>query len=76
MLVPSISSEKSRIIQSSLTLSLLRCIVTEGTVYYDGIPTNTLNLDALRANITIIPQTVPLSLLSLLYKCAYCVLHI
>ncbi|KJA13742.1 hypothetical protein HYPSUDRAFT_72890 [Hypholoma sublateritium FD-334 SS-4] len=43
--------------KSSLTLSLLRCIVTEGTVYYDGIPTNTLNLDALRANITIIPQT-------------------
>jgi len=40
-----------------LTLSLLRCIVTEGTVYYDGIATNSLNLDALRANITIIPQT-------------------
>ncbi|KAF4617548.1 hypothetical protein D9613_005685 [Agrocybe pediades] len=44
-------------IQSSLTLSLLRCILTEGTVYYDGIPTNTINLDALRSNITIIPQT-------------------
>lgn len=44
--------------KSSLTLSLLRCIVTEGTVYYDEIPTNTLNLDALRSNITIIPQTV------------------
>ncbi|KAF4617652.1 hypothetical protein D9613_005677 [Agrocybe pediades] len=43
--------------KSSLTLSLLRCILTEGTVYYDGIPTNTINLDALRTNITIIPQT-------------------
>ncbi|KIK71390.1 hypothetical protein GYMLUDRAFT_254610 [Collybiopsis luxurians FD-317 M1] len=42
--------------KSSLTLSLLRCILTEGTVYYDGIPTNKINLDALRSNITIIPQ--------------------
>ncbi|KAJ7926965.1 hypothetical protein B0H13DRAFT_1971667 [Mycena leptocephala] len=42
--------------KSSLTLSLLRCIYTEGTVYFDGIPTNKLNLDALRNNITIIPQ--------------------
>ena len=44
--------------QSSLTLALLRCILTEGTVYYDGIPTNEINLDALRSSITIIPQTV------------------
>jgi hypothetical protein len=44
--------------QSSLTLSLLRCILTEGTVYYDDIPTSSLNLDALRSNITIIPQVV------------------
>ncbi|KAF8803422.1 multidrug resistance-associated ABC transporter [Phlegmacium glaucopus] len=42
--------------KSSLTLSLLRCILTEGDVYYDGIPTNTINLDALRSSITIIPQ--------------------
>ncbi|KII93466.1 hypothetical protein PLICRDRAFT_35686 [Plicaturopsis crispa FD-325 SS-3] len=42
--------------KSSLTLSLLRCIFTEGTVYYDGIPTSSINLDALRSNITIIPQ--------------------
>ncbi|KAJ7645869.1 hypothetical protein B0H17DRAFT_1186847 [Mycena rosella] len=42
--------------KSSLTLSLLRCILTEGTVRYDGIPTSSLNLDALRSNITIIPQ--------------------
>ncbi|KDR83121.1 hypothetical protein GALMADRAFT_263529 [Galerina marginata CBS 339.88] len=43
--------------KSSLTLALLRCILTEGTVYFDGIATNTINLDALRTNITIIPQT-------------------
>lgn len=43
-------------LQSSLTLSLLRCILTEGIVYYDGLPTSSLNLDALRSNITIIPQ--------------------
>ncbi|KAH9945600.1 hypothetical protein B0H21DRAFT_822934 [Amylocystis lapponica] len=42
--------------KSSLTLSLLRCIVTEGKVYYDGLPTDALNLDALRSKITIIPQ--------------------
>ncbi|KAJ7747233.1 hypothetical protein B0H16DRAFT_1692432 [Mycena metata] len=42
--------------KSSLTLSLLRCILTEGTVYYDGLPTSSINLDALRANMTIIPQ--------------------
>ncbi|KAJ6611201.1 hypothetical protein B0H10DRAFT_2165893 [Mycena sp. CBHHK59/15] len=42
---------------SSLTLALLRAIPTEGTVYYDGIPTSALNLEALRANITIIPQS-------------------
>ncbi|CAA7260747.1 unnamed protein product [Cyclocybe aegerita] len=43
--------------KSSLTLALLRCILTDGTVYYDGIPTNEINLDTLRSNITIIPQT-------------------
>jgi ABC-type multidrug transport system fused ATPase/permease subunit len=42
--------------KSSLTLSLLRCIYTDGIVYYDGIPTASLNLDALRGNVTIIPQ--------------------
>ena len=46
------------LVQSSLTLALLRCILTEGMVYYDGLVTNTINLDALRSNITIIPQTV------------------
>ncbi|KAH8986104.1 hypothetical protein EDB92DRAFT_1818416 [Lactarius akahatsu] len=43
-------------LQSSLTLSLLRCIFTEGSVYYDGKLTSSINLDALRSNITIIPQ--------------------
>lgn len=47
--------------KSTLTLALLRCIPTEGTVVYDGIPTHTLNLDALRSNVTIIPQVVRLS---------------
>ncbi|KAF9270593.1 P-loop containing nucleoside triphosphate hydrolase protein [Marasmius fiardii PR-910] len=41
---------------SSLTLSLLRCIFTEGRVYYDGIPIDSIDLEALRSNITIIPQ--------------------
>ncbi|KAH7905266.1 P-loop containing nucleoside triphosphate hydrolase protein [Hygrophoropsis aurantiaca] len=45
--------------KSSLTLSLLRCIFTEGNVYYDGIPTSSINLEILRSNITIIPQMVP-----------------
>ncbi|KIJ45691.1 hypothetical protein M422DRAFT_778885, partial [Sphaerobolus stellatus SS14] len=42
--------------KSSLTLSLLRCIPTEGDVIFDGISTNSINLDALRSSITIIPQ--------------------
>ncbi|VDB85429.1 unnamed protein product [Peniophora sp. CBMAI 1063] len=42
--------------KSSLTLALLRCILTEGDVYYDGINTADVNLDALRTAITIIPQ--------------------
>ncbi|KAJ7123761.1 P-loop containing nucleoside triphosphate hydrolase protein [Mycena epipterygia] len=42
--------------KSSLTLALLRAIVTEGSVSYDGIQTSSINLDALRSEITIIPQ--------------------
>ncbi|TDL23375.1 hypothetical protein BD410DRAFT_820769 [Rickenella mellea] len=42
--------------KSTLTLSLLRCIHTEGSIYYDSIPTSSVNLDILRRNITIIPQ--------------------
>ncbi|KAJ7283151.1 hypothetical protein C8J57DRAFT_1498229 [Mycena rebaudengoi] len=42
--------------KSSLTLSLLRCIPTEGSIIYDGLDTSQLNLDALRSSITIIPQ--------------------
>ena len=44
--------------QSSLTLALLRCIFTEGNVYFDGLNTKNINLEAPRSNITIIPQTV------------------
>ncbi|KAL0579460.1 hypothetical protein V5O48_002566 [Marasmius crinis-equi] len=46
--------------KSSLTLALLRCIFTEGQVYYDGISTGSLNLEDLRSNVTIIPQMVPI----------------
>ncbi|KAJ7145004.1 multidrug resistance-associated ABC transporter [Mycena crocata] len=42
--------------KSSLTLALLRAILTDGEVYYDGIPTSSLNLEAVRRNMTIIPQ--------------------
>ncbi|KAF8889981.1 multidrug resistance-associated ABC transporter [Gymnopilus junonius] len=42
--------------KSTLTLSLLRCISTEGSVYYDNLPTNKINLEDLRSSITIIPQ--------------------
>ncbi|KAF8803431.1 hypothetical protein BYT27DRAFT_7109992 [Phlegmacium glaucopus] len=35
----------------------------EGDVYYDGILTNKINLDALRSSIAIIPQTIYLSVL-------------
>jgi ABC-type multidrug transport system fused ATPase/permease subunit len=44
--------------KSSLTLALLRCIYTEGLVVFDGIPTHSISLDALRSSITIIPQVV------------------
>jgi ABC-type multidrug transport system fused ATPase/permease subunit len=30
----------------------------EGNVYYDGIPINAINLDALKSSVTIIPQMV------------------
>lgn len=42
--------------KSSLTLSLLRLIPTDGRVIYDGIQIDRLNLEALRSNVTIIPQ--------------------
>ncbi|KAI0920375.1 hypothetical protein AcV5_010131 [Taiwanofungus camphoratus] len=42
--------------KSSLTLSLLRCIITKGKIYFDGLPTNTINLDVLRSKVTIILQ--------------------
>jgi len=42
--------------KSSLALSLLRLIPTEGKVYFDGQLTSSINLDALRTNLAIIPQ--------------------
>lgn len=42
--------------KSSLSLAILRLIPTAGRMYYDGIDTGSINLDALRNNITIIPQ--------------------
>ncbi|TDL21471.1 P-loop containing nucleoside triphosphate hydrolase protein [Rickenella mellea] len=42
--------------KSSFALALLRAIKTSGTVHYDGIPTHSINLDALRSSITLIPQ--------------------
>ncbi|EJU03270.1 hypothetical protein DACRYDRAFT_115475 [Dacryopinax primogenitus] len=42
--------------KSSLALALLRLVPTEGEVHFDGRLTSDLNLDALRANIGIIPQ--------------------
>jgi len=42
--------------KSSLVLALLRCIPSEGNVYYDGMLTSELPLESLRGNITTIPQ--------------------
>lgn len=53
--------------KSSLTLALLRCIITEGEVYYDGLPTSSVNLDSLRSHITIIPQVVSFIFLLMLF---------
>lgn len=39
-------------------MSLLRVIPTEGKIYYDGVPIDSLNLEAVRSKITIIPQVV------------------
>ncbi|KLO18945.1 P-loop containing nucleoside triphosphate hydrolase protein [Schizopora paradoxa] len=42
--------------KSTITLALLRAIKTTGKVFYDGIAIDTINLDALRSNVTVIPQ--------------------
>ncbi|KAG5644694.1 hypothetical protein DXG03_007917 [Asterophora parasitica] len=42
--------------KSSLTLALLRCIPTQGNVWYDGLDTAELNLESVRGGVTIIPQ--------------------
>ncbi|CAK5274807.1 unnamed protein product [Mycena citricolor] len=54
--------------KSSLTLALLRCIFTGGNVVYDGMATSGINLEALRSNITIIPQMPELLSGSLRYN--------
>ncbi|XP_006463829.1 hypothetical protein AGABI2DRAFT_187296 [Agaricus bisporus var. bisporus H97] len=42
--------------KSTLTLALLRCIPTEGDVFYDGVNITNINLNSLRSEVTIIPQ--------------------
>ncbi|KAG8926193.1 hypothetical protein FRC00_003145, partial [Tulasnella sp. 408] len=42
--------------KSSLSLSLLRMIPTTGSVFFDGVDIQKINLDTLRNSITIIPQ--------------------
>lgn len=44
--------------KSTLILALLRCILTEGSVYFDDLLTSSINLDALRSSMTVIPQIV------------------
>lgn len=39
-----------------MALALLRAIRTSGKVFYDNLATDTINLEALRSNITLIPQ--------------------
>jgi ABC-type multidrug transport system fused ATPase/permease subunit len=41
-------------------MALLRAISTTGEVHYDGLDTSRTNLDALRSNISIIPQALEL----------------
>ena len=61
MIAPLLRTD-SDVFQSSLTLALLRCILTEGKFFYDGIAVDTINLEDLRSHITIIPQTVRIKL--------------
>ncbi|KZT42309.1 P-loop containing nucleoside triphosphate hydrolase protein [Sistotremastrum suecicum HHB10207 ss-3] len=42
--------------KSTVALALLRAIPTTGTVLYDGLDTDKINLSALRSNVTVIPQ--------------------
>ncbi|KAJ8483178.1 hypothetical protein ONZ45_g14692 [Pleurotus djamor] len=43
--------------KTSLILSLIRGIPTEGIVSFDGIPINTVNLGTWRSKVSVIPQT-------------------
>ncbi|KAK7690649.1 hypothetical protein QCA50_005748 [Cerrena zonata] len=42
--------------KSSLVLSLLQCIPTDGEVYFDGVATHSISPNTLRSKITVIPQ--------------------
>jgi ABC-type multidrug transport system fused ATPase/permease subunit len=42
--------------KSTIANALLRAIPTEGVTLFDGLKTTETNLDALRSNITVIPQ--------------------
>jgi ABC-type multidrug transport system fused ATPase/permease subunit len=42
--------------KSTITLALLRGILTSGRIIYDGLDIHKVNLDAIRSNITLIPQ--------------------
>lgn len=44
--------------------SLLRCLFTEGEVYYDGILTSSIECEVLRSSLTILPQSVRFLLFS------------
>ncbi|KAF9469432.1 hypothetical protein BDZ94DRAFT_1303901 [Collybia nuda] len=43
--------------KSTLALALLRCVLTRGEVYLDGLQTSALDLDAFRSRVTVVPQT-------------------
>jgi ABC-type multidrug transport system fused ATPase/permease subunit len=42
--------------KSTISLALLRGLLTNGKVFYDGLDIHSINLEALRSNITLIPQ--------------------
>lgn len=51
--------------KTSLIMSLLRCIYTEGEVLYDGLPTSRMDVDTLREAMSVIPQVVRHSLIGI-----------
>lgn len=47
--------------KSTLALSLLRCIFTEGEVYFDGVDIFSIDLTTLRSKVSVIPQAVSIN---------------